>query len=433
MASPVADVAFKPDSALAADRGEVPGLWPLIKYLKSAGPGLLVAVGYMDPGNWATDIAGGSRTGYTLLSVVFISSLAAMFLQYLALKLGLASGRNLAEVIAGNTRRSVRTALWIISEVGMIACSLAELLGAMLAIQLLFGFPEPVAVLLSGANMLLLLKLEKHVRKLEAVVGTMVLLTALCLAMEFAWSSPSSAAIVSGVTKVPHLNRETLYLAAGILGATVMPHNLYLQSALMAPEHGNRSINKCSVLRVEMIGTVLPLCLAALVNAALLILAAAIFHHQAPGEVVDLSQAYKLLPLSFGTRFAGVLFGIALWLSSQGAAITSAMAGRIVLEGFNTVKISPVRARSISRTLAVVPALLVSCLCGRGGTNALLIFSQVILSVQLLFVALPLLRLTGDADLMKGLANKVLTRIIGWGIIGTIFASDMALASIAGR
>jgi manganese transport protein len=398
----------------------------LPKYLRFAGPGFLVAVGYMDPGNWATDIAGGARYGYGLLSIVIASNVSAMFLQYLALKLGLATELDLAEATAKGLTPSYRRVLWAISEVGMVACSLAEVLGAALAIQLLFGFTQPVAVVVAGANMLLLLQLQdKGLSKLEGLVAAMVATVAVCLGVELVLSQPKLAAIAAGLTANPATTPDMIYLACGIVGATIMPHNLYLHSSLSRPRSG--WLPREDALRAGTIGTVATLTLATAINAGLLILAGTIFFKAQTGGTADLTQAYRLMPSMLGVGFAGTLFALALWLSSQSAAVTSAMAGQIVLHGFAVTKFSPHEMRLVSRSFAIIPALIVSFCTSEHGLTTLLVLSQIVLSLQLPFVAIPLVRLTSDRSVMGIMANDRLTGILGWGLIAAIVLSDAGL------
>jgi manganese transport protein len=401
--------------------------WPSVaKWVKFAGPGFLVAVGYRDPGNWATDIAGGSQYGYALLSVVIASNLFAMFLQYLALKLGIATDLDLAQATAQSVAVRARRVLWFISELGMIACSLAEILGAALAIQLLFGFGQPIAVGLAGVNMLLLLLLQKKgLGKLEGLVAAMVVTVAACLGIELVLSQPALASIAAGLVSNPAKTPEMIYLACGILGATIMPHNLFLHSSLSRPRIGDPQ--KATALRAGTIGTVATLTLATAINAGLLILAGAVFYPAHAAGVADLTQAYRLMPSMLGVSFAGSLFALALWLSSQSAAVTSAMAGQIVLDGFGVVNIPPARLQMISRSLAIVPAFVVSLCVSQHGLTALLVLSQVILSLQLPFVAIPLVRLTSDTALMGDMANGRTTAALGWALIAAILLSDCAL------
>jgi manganese transport protein len=350
-----------------------------------------------------------------------------MFLQYLALKVGLATGRDIAGLMRDEFSDKACKMLWAVSEVGMVACSLAEILGAALAIQLLFGLAQPAAVCVAAINMVLLLQLqERGLRKLEALVASMVLLTAICLAVELALSRPGLEAIAAGLLSNPAKSSGSIYLAAGILGATIMPHNLYLQSSLAKSGEGFGS--RRSALRSQTIGTVSTLLLAAAVNSGLLILAAAAYHRSGSSIELNLLQAYKLMPAALGVGFASILFGFALWLASQSAAVTSAMAGEIVLKGFGVVKTSPRNLRAISRVAATVPALLAACWFGEAGSTKLLVLSQVALSFQLPFVAIPLLRLTSKKEVMADLANDQASRVAGWTIMALIFASDAALA-----
>jgi manganese transport protein len=403
----------------------------LRKTLGWFGPGYLVAVGYMDPGNWATDIAAGSAYGYELLFIVLLSSLMAMVLQTLAAKLGIATGLDLAEACRRRYSRPVVIGLWLLCEFAIIACDLAEVIGAAIALKLLFGLPLIGGILLTSIDVLLILALQKSgFRKIETFAITLVATVALCFAIELVFARPQFGAIVGGM--VPHARLITdpglLYLGIGIVGATVMPHNLYLHSSLVKSRAVNRSDgDKREALRFAIIDSNIALSLAFLVNAAILILAASSFHSHGHTDVASIEDAYCLLSPLLGTAAASTLFAIALLASGQNATMTGTMAGQIVLEGFTDLHMAPWVRRSVSRLLAVVPAIIVVACLGEGATTRLLIFSQVVLSLQLPFAVIPLLRMTGDPDTMGRFVNGKFVSIVTWGIAAVLVALDLKL------
>ena len=405
------------------------------KALAFAGPGYMVAVGYMDPGNWATDLAGGARFGYTLLSVILLSNLMAILLQALALKLGIATGRDLAQACRDHYSRPVSFALWILCEIAIAACDLAEVIGSAIALNLLFGIPLVWGVCLTAFDVLLILLLQhKGFRYLEALVIALVATIGACFAAELIMARPNLAQVVNGLIPTTQIvtNPMMLYIAIGILGATVMPHNLYLHSSIVQtrkvlpdPE------SKREAIRFATLDSTLALLFAFFINASILILAAATFHHTGHPEVADIGDAYHLLTPLLGTTVASTLFAVALLASGQNSTITGTLAGQIVMEGFLNIRLPAWLRRLITRLIAIIPAVIVTALYGEHGAGGLLILSQVILSLQLSFAVVPLVYFTSQRSKMgmfvnsRGLAAlswMVATIIMGlnaWLLIGT--------------
>ncbi|MCC6583134.1 MAG: Nramp family divalent metal transporter [Chitinophagales bacterium] len=388
------------------------------KLMAFAGPGLMVAVGYMDPGNWATDIAGGSSFGYTLLSVILISNLFAILLQHLALKLGIVTGRDLAQACKDSYSKPVSIALWILCEIAIAACDLAEVIGSAIAINLLFGIPLTVGIIITILDVLVLLLLQnKGFRYLEAFVGGLIFIIFCCFAYELAVSKPAFAAVMGGLLPTTEIitNGDMLYIAIGILGATVMPHNLYLHSSIVQTRNFERNDEgKKQAIKYATIDSTVSLLLAFFINAAILILAASAFHSNGLKEVADINDAYKLLEPVLGVKLASTFFAIALLASGQNSTLTGTLAGQIVMEGFLEIKLKPWLRRLITRLIAVVPALIVAFLYGEKGTGTLLILSQVILSVQLSFAVVPLLQFTGNKTKMAQFVNSSWLNITAW-------------------
>jgi manganese transport protein len=404
---------------------EVPrrgGFWKKIGVF--IGPGLLVAVGYMDPGNWATDIAGGSQFGYTLLSVILVSNLFAMVLQHLSLKLGIATGLDLAQACRQAYSRPVNIALWILCEVAIAACDLAEVLGAAIALHLLFGLPLAVGVVVTALDVLLLLYFQsKGFRMLEAIVGVLILTIFLCFGYEILLSKPQFSAIVSGFLPSQDilLNPQMLYVAIGILGATVMPHNLYLHSSIVQTRNFEKTeAGKRSAIRYATLDSTVSLLLAFFINAAILIVAAATFHFSGYQGVADIHDAHALLDPLLGSRWAGICFAVALLAAGQNATLTGTLAGQIVMEGFLNLRIVPWLRRLITRLIAIVPALVVTLLYGEAGTGQLLVLSQVILSLQLSFAVVPLVQFTSQKSKMGTFTNSLWLRAVAWSITAII-------------
>jgi manganese transport protein len=382
------------------------------------GPGLMVAVGYMDPGNWATDIAGGSKFGYTLLFVILLSNLFAMLLQHLSLKLGIVTKRDLAQACRDAYPKPVVISLWILCEIAIAACDLAEVIGSAIALNLLFGIPLTLGVCITVLDVLLILFFQgKGFRVIESIVGSLILIIALCFLYEIIVSQPSAAGILKGLLPTTKIISDPtmLYVAIGILGATVMPHNLYLHSSIVQTRAIGDSIpEKKSAIKFATIDSTLSLFIAFFVNASILILAAAAFHHTGNESVADINDAYKLLDPILGVKFASIFFAIALLASGQNSTLTGTLAGQIVMEGFLNIRLKPWLRRLITRLIAVIPALVITILYGEKGTGELLVLSQVILSVQLSFAVVPLLLFTSDKVKMGVFANNTLIKITAW-------------------
>ncbi len=394
------------------------------RMLTFAGPGLLVAVGYMDPGNWATDLAGGSQFGYTLLSVVLVSNLMAMLLQHLSLKLGIATGQDLAQACRAQYSRPVSVALWLFCEGAIVACDLAEVIGSAIALNLLFGLPLLVGVLLTAADVLVILFLQQRgFRYLEAFVGSLIFVVAACFVYEVIVSHPAWMAVLGGF--VPQrqvvVNHEALFLALGILGATVMPHNLYLHSSIVQTRDFQRDDpGRREAVRYATWDSNLALGLAFFINAAILILSAAAFHHRGMHNVASIQDAYQLLNPTLGASLASVLFAIALLASGQNSTITGTLAGQIVMEGFLHWQIRPWLRRLITRALAIIPAAVVAGVGGMAATDRLLLLSQVVLSLQLSFAVIPLVMFTNDRRKMGAFANPPWVKAMAWTVAGLI-------------
>ena len=386
--------------------------------LAFAGPGYLVAVGYMDPGNWATDLAGGARYGYTLLSVIMISNLMAILLQALALRLGIASGRDLAQACRDTYSRPTTVVLWVLCEVAIAACDLAEVIGAAIALNLLFGLPLLIGVVLTALDVLLVLYLQhRGFRYVEAIVVGLIVAIAVSFAVEMYLAKPVVGDVLAGF--IPRLeilkNPEMLYIAIGILGATVMPHNLYLHSSIVQTRrYGDRFEDKREAIKFATIDSTVALMSALFINAAILVMAAAVFHGTPHEGVADIGDAYKLLSPLLGTGMASALFAIALLCSGQNATLTGTLAGQIVMEGFINIRLRPWLRRLITRLVAIVPAVIVVALYGERGTGALLILSQVVLSLQLPFAVFPLVMFTSDPAKMGRFANPLWLKSLAW-------------------
>ncbi len=392
-----------------------------------AGPAYLVSVGYMDPGNWATDLEGGARFGYKLLWVLVMSNLMAILLQTLSARLGIVSGRDLAQACRESYPKPVNLSLWVLCEVAIAACDLAEVLGAAIALNLLFGLPLLIGVLVTAADTLLLLWFQSFgIRTVEAFVLSLITVIAACFCIEIFWAKPSISEMVSGL--VPNLDRDKLYVAIAILGATVMPHNLYLHSALVQTRKlGDSEAAKRSACRYNLIDSVVALNGALLVNAAILILAAAVFFKR--GIVVtEIQQAHELLIPLLGTGLAGVMFAVALLCAGQSSTLTGTLAGQIVMEGFLNFRMRPWLRRLITRSIAIVPAALTIYLAGERSTFGLLLLSQCILSMQLPFAIVPLIHFTSDRARMGSFANSGWVKILAWVVAAIIIGLNARLA-----
>jgi manganese transport protein len=396
-----------------------------------AGPGYLVAVGYMDPGNWATDLAGGSAFGYSLLSVVLLSNFMAMILQALAAKLGIVTGLDLAQACREHYSKPVRIGLWLLCELAIVACDLAEVIGTAIALQLLFGIPLVWGVVLTALDVLLILALQQHgFRKLEAFIVALLLIIVVCFGVELALAQPALADIARGLIPDPRIATDPtmLYIAVGILGATVMPHNLYLHSAIVQTRRIEQSdAGKREAIRFATLDSTIALTLALFINGSILILAAATFHQAGRTDVAQIQEAYQLLTPMLGAGAASMLFAIALLASGQNSTITATLAGQIVLEGFLDIRLPRWLRRLASRLLAIIPAVIVAAIYGEAGTARLLIFSQVVLSLQLPFAVVPLVQFTSDRTKMGKFANPRWLKIAGWTIATAIIALNLTL------
>jgi manganese transport protein len=395
------------------------------KILAFAGPGYLVAVGYMDPGNWATDLAGGSRFGYTLLSVILISNLMAVLLQGLSSKLGIVTGRDLAQACRDHYSRPVTIGLWIMCEIAIAACDLAEVIGSAIALNLLFGIAMPIGVAITALDVLLLLYLQnKGVRVLEAMVIVLVLTVGACFLFEMILARPDMAGVAKGF--IPTLDimtdREKLYIAIGILGATVMPHNLYLHSSIVQTrKYEESATGRREAVRYAFVDSTIALSMALFINAAILIVAAASFHTSGHHEVAEIQDAHKLLTPLLGAG-ASTVFALALLASGQNSTLTGTLAGQIVMEGFLNIRIRPWLRRLITRLIAIVPAVIVAIIGGESGTAKLLIFSQVILSLQLSFAVFPLVMFTSDKLKMGEFVNPTWMKVLAY-LVATVIAA----------
>jgi manganese transport protein len=379
-----------------------------------AGPAYLVSVGYMDPGNWATDLEGGARFGYQLLWVLVLSNLLAILLQTLSARLGIVAQRDLAQACRETYPRPISYALWFLCEIAIAACDLAEVLGAAIALNLLFHLPLLAGVLLTAADTLLLLWFTRlGIRVIEGFILSLIAMIGGCFAIEILWAGvPLAGDLARGV--IPHLSARTLYISIGILGATVMPHNLYLHSALVQTRRIGKTISeKRTACRFNLIDSTIALNGALLVNAAILVLAAVVFFHR--GIVVtEIQQASQLLAPLLGTTAASVLFALALLCSGQSSTLTGTMAGQIVMEGFLNIRMQPWLRRLLTRALAIIPAALTIYLAGENATYKLLILSQIILSMQLPFAVIPLINFTNDKQRMGELANRAWVKMLAW-------------------
>jgi manganese transport protein len=405
------------------------GFWR--KMLAFAGPGYLVAVGYMDPGNWATDLAGGSKYGYTLLSVIMLSNLMAILLQALALRLGIASGRDLAQACRDHYSRPATLVLWLLCEVAIAACDLAEVIGSAIALNLLFGLPLMWGVCLTSLDVLLVLYLQQYqFRYVEALVVLLILGIAGCFGVQLWLAGPDLLAVVGGFVPDPAIvrNPDMLYIAVGILGATVMPHNLYLHSSIIQTrKYQDTTASRREAVRFATIDSTVALMFALFLNGAILVMAAATFHGSGHEDVADISDAYLLLAPLLGTQLASTLFAVALLFSGQNATLTGTLAGQIVMEGFLNIRLRPWLRRLVTRLIAIVPALFTVYFYGEHGIGSLLIFSQVVLSLQLPFAVFPLVMFTGDKRKMGPLAAPRWMMALAWPVATLIAALNVWL------
>jgi len=388
------------------------------KLLAFSGPGFLVAVGYMDPGNWATDLAGGAQFGYTLLCVIMISNLMAILLQHLCVKLGIATGRDLAQACRDHYSRPTTWVLWILCELAIAACDLAEVVGSAIALQLLFGIPLFWGCLITIVDVVAILLLQnKGFRYIEAVVVVLIATVGTCFVAELLFSHPDPADVMMGFVPRSEIltNPGMLYVSIGILGATVMPHNLYLHSSIVQTRKYEQTAGgKSEAIKFATIDSTVALMFALFINAAILIVAAATFHWTNHQDVAAIQDAYRLLKPVLGFSAASVIFALALLASGQNSTLTGTLAGQVVMEGFLDLRLRPWLRRIITRGIAIVPALIVIGICGENKTTDLLVASQVVLSMQLGFAVWPLMRFTSDRRKMGDFVNPLWIRIAGW-------------------
>lgn len=398
-----------------------------------AGPGYLVAVGYMDPGNWATALAGGSAYGYTLLSVALISSLIAMLLQVLCSRLGIVTGRDLAQLCRERFPRPVALVLWGLAEIAIIATDLAELLGTAIALQLLFGVPLLLGVILTAFDAFLILWLQnKGVRWLEAFIIAMIVLIISCFAIEIALAAPEIGPLLRGYFPSPEIigNPDMFYLAIGILGATVMPHNLYLHTALVQSRMiGDTVEAKTEAIRFAGIDSTIALTIALIINSSILILAAATFHEAGKTDIAQIQDAYKLLAPMLGLGLASTLFAVALLASGLNSTVTATLSGQVVMQGFLQFRMPMWLRRLTTRLVAIVPAIIITWLYQESGTTELLVLSQVILSLQLPFAVVPLMMFVSSPRLMAGFMPPHWMIVAGWVCAAMIVSINLKLLS----
>jgi manganese transport protein len=401
------------------------------KLLAFAGPGFMVAVGYMDPGNWATDLAGGAQFGYTLLSVILISNLMAILLQHLCVKLGVATGRDLAQACRDHYSPATVWFLWILCEIQIAACDLAEVIGSAIALQLLFGIPLVWGCVITAADVMVVLFLQsKGFRYIEALVITLIAIIGGCFLAEIIWSQPSIGGILGGFVPRAEIltNQGMLYVAIGIIGATVMPHNLYLHSSIVQTRKYEQTPGgRREAIKFATIDSSVALMFALFINAAILIVSAAVFHWSGKQDVAAIQDAYTLLSPMLGVGLASTVFVIALLASGQNSTLTGTLAGQIIMEGFVRIRLRPWVRRVITRALAIVPAVIVIGAFGESRTTDLLIASQVVLSMQLGFAVWPLMRFTSEKAKMGEFVNPPWIKVLGWTTAGLIIVLNVKL------
>ncbi len=401
------------------------------KLLAFSGPGFLVAVGYMDPGNWATDLSGGAQFGYSLLAVVMISNLMAIMLQHLCIKLGVATGRDLAQACRDHYSTPTVWFLWILCEIAIAACDLAEVVGSAIGLQLLFGIPLVWGCIITALDVLAVLYLQtKGFRYIEALVITLIATIGSCFAAELIFSKPALTGVMLGFIPGPHIvmDQGMLYVSIGIIGATVMPHNLYLHSSIVQTRKFEQTpVGRREAIKFATIDSTVALMFALFINGAILVLAAAVFHWSGHQDVAEIQDAYKLLSPLLGVGIASVLFAVALLASGQNSTLTGTLAGQIVMEGFLNFRITPWLRRLITRALAIIPAVLIIGIFGEGKTTQLLVASQVVLSMQLGFAVWPLMRFTDEKKKMGEFANRLWLKILGWTVAGIIIVLNVKL------
>jgi manganese transport protein len=422
---PLSPVSSTPPSFAATSRAKSSRLRQQLRFL---GPGYLVAVGYMDPGNWATGLAAGSGYGYGLLWVVLMSSAMAMFLQVLAARLGLVTGMDLAQMTRRHASRRSAIVQWLLCEIAICGCDLAEVIGTAVALKMLFGLPLVCGVMLTIFDVLLILMLQKQgFRRLEAIVIALIAIVFVCFAVDLVLAHPAWGSVLRGLVPDARVTSDPqmLYLAIGIIGATVMPHNLYLHSSIVKTRRDRDDVG--GTVRRSTIDVVLALGISFLINAAIVVVAAAVFHTAGHHEVVQLQDAWRLIDPLTGAVVAGFLFALALLASGQSSTLTATLAGQIVMEGFVDWKMAPWARRLLTRGIAIVPALIAAEVGGDDGVAKLLVLSQVVLSLQLPFAIWPLLRFTGRRDLMGGHVSTRTTRIVGVGVFVVIVALNAIL------
>ncbi len=406
------------------------GHW-IRRLLAFAGPGYMVSVGYMDPGNWATDLAGGSQFGYTLLAVILLSNLMAILLQALAARLGIVTGRDLAQACRDSFSRPVNVMLWIACEAAIIACDLAEVIGTAIALKLLFGIPLLAGALITALDVfLLLLLMNKGFRFLEAFVISLLIVIAICFAIQVAAAAPPVAGVLNGFLPSSEIvtNPAMLYIAIGIIGATVMPHNLYLHSSIVQTRAFERTDDgRRQAIRWATMDSTIALMLALFVNAAILVVAAAAFHTSGHADVKEIEQAFELLSPLLGLSIASTLFAVALLASGLNSTVTATLAGQIIMEGFLRLRIPNWARRLLTRAVAIVPVVIVTALYGEKGTGQLLIFSQVILSMQLPFAVIPLVWFVSDRHKMGRFAVPRSVAVIAWVVAAIIVTLNVKL------
>jgi manganese transport protein len=406
------------------------GFWR--KLLVFSGPGYLVAVGYMDPGNWATDLAGGSAFGYTLLSVILLSNLMAILLQSLCAKLGIVTGRDLAQACRDHYSRPVAFGLWILCELAICACDLAEVIGSAIALNLLLGIPLLWGVCITALDVLAVMYLQnKGFRYIEALVVTLIVTIGGCFFAEILFSKPDLGAVFGGFLPRLEILRNTtmLYIAIGILGATVMPHNLYLHSSIVQTRKYERTTaGKAEAIKFATIDSTAALMFALFINGAILIVSAATFHGRGQ-DVAEIQDAYKLLSPMLGVPIASTLFALALLASGQNSTLTGTLAGQIVMEGFLRIRLRPWLRRLITRLIAIVPAVIVTAIYGEHGTASLLVLSQVVLSLQLPFAVVPLVAFTSSRRKMGEFVNARWIKALAWATAALIISLNLKYLS----
>jgi manganese transport protein len=410
----------------------VPGKAPYWRKMWAfAGPGFLVAVGYMDPGNWATDLSGGAQFGYTLLAVILISNLMAILLQHLCVKLGVATGRDLAQACRDHYSKPTVLFLWVICELAIAACDLAEVVGSAIGLQLLFGIPLVWGCVITCLDVLAVLYLQnKGFRYVEAIVITLIATIGTCFAAELFFAKPSLTGVMLGFVPSADILKDPnmLYVSIGILGATVMPHNLYLHSSIVQTRNFARTPEgKREAIKFATIDSSAALMFALFINAAILILAAAAFHWSGHQDVAQIQDAYRLLSPTLGVGVASTLFAVALLASGQNSTLTGTLAGQIVMEGFLNFRITPWMRRLITRGIAIIPAVCIIGFYGESKTTELLVASQVVLSMQLGFAVWPLMRFTGEKSKMEEFVNPVWIKVLGWTTAAIIITLNVKL------